>query len=117
MAMAANLREASWITASQLNLSWLAQTLKTKLTQFNNAASAIFDDNTPNDRPVGNWLVLLEATASQMPNVQVPIALFNQACDQVARITFAGFAALQTARIAPAKGTALLAAWNAAFGT
>lgn len=117
MAAAPDLRAASWTTSVQLNLAWVATTLGAKLIAFNSAASLIFDDNEPNDRPVGNWIVLLQATAASGTPGGYSIAQFDEACDRVARICMAGFLAVQTGRISSAKAAALLAAWNAQFST
>jgi len=48
---------------------WNAGTLKTNLTAFNATCSALFADDNPNDRTVGNWLIPLQSLTTQLSSV------------------------------------------------
>jgi hypothetical protein len=117
MTMAANLEQAGFLSYPQMTLQWIANTLDTSVPAFSAAVSPLFEDAKPNDRPVGNWLVLIDALASELPATDVPNVQFNQIVEYVGRMCLAGFVALNEGTITNAQAVALLAAWNTAFGT
>lgn len=115
---AASLEEAANTTYARVSLAWAAGTIRVKVQAFIVAAALVFDDNTPNDRPVGNWLIPLTSVSTQMNStVGNPVAqsLFNITVDYIYRMCMAGFVAQAQSRISAPKAAALLAAWNANF--
>lgn len=119
MAMAANLSDAANLSFDQGSLAWYADTFDTKFAAFVTACAAIFEDARPNDRPVGNWLVpmwalsvTLSAQSSEPSNDQ-----FSLGVDYLFRICFAAAFAQAQSRITNTQATAMLTAWNSAFGT
>lgn len=121
MTMAATLVEAANLSYSQLALKWTANTLRTATAAFAAAASPVFPDSQDNCRPVGNWMVLIDALVSTLPPAPLPVAVsdLNQDVEYVARMCYAAFTlnAQVPQLVTNAQATALLAAWNAAFGT
>lgn len=117
MTMAADLETAGFLSYPQMALLWTANTLDTVVPAFASDVDDDFDDNVPNDRPIGNWLVLIDALASQLPATDVPEDQFNQIVEYVGRMCLAGASALAEGRITAGQGAALLAAWNTRFGT
>jgi hypothetical protein len=117
MTMAANLTQAAGLSYAQASLAWTALTLKTKLTTFIGTASALFEDAVPDDRSVGNWLVLMTALATEMVAASVSETQFDTCVEYLYRICFAAATAQAQSRITAAQGNALLVAWNTNFGT
>lgn len=121
MTMAATLVEAANLSYSQLALKWTANTLRTATSAFAAAASPIFPDGQDNSRPVGNWLVLIDALVSTLPPTPQPVSVsdFNQTVEYVARMCYAAFTlnAQVPQLVSNAQAAALLIAWNTAFGT
>lgn len=117
MAMATDLTNAANIGYNQCSLFWYAGTLPGALSNFITAASPIFSDDRPNDRPVGDWLVLLYALSQAVD----PLNMTDEQLDTCATYLFRmclGAASAQTSSlISTAQATALLTAWNANFGT
>lgn len=114
--MAASLTDAAHLSYDRAGVLWAAATLKTRIGLFITAVSPIFEDAVPNDRPVGNWLVLMKALHSQMGAGVLPEVQFNEAVEQLYRICLAGAAQLAASLITNTQATALLAAWNAQIG-
>lgn len=119
MTMAANLTEAASLSYVQVSLTWTALTLKTKYAAYLATASPILSDGSPNDRTVGNWLVLIAALSTEMSSTTsvVSEAQFDTAVEYLYRICLAGAQADAQGRITTAQRIALLAAWNTNFGT
>ncbi len=117
MTMAGNLEQAGFLSYPQMTLQWIADTLDTTVPAFSASITGTFEDAIPNDRPVGNWLILIDALASELPAIDVPEVQFNQIVEYVGRMCLAGFVAFNEGLISAGQANALLAAWNAAFGT
>jgi hypothetical protein len=119
MAFAVNLENAGFLTYEQLYLKYAANTLDSATAGFAAAANPIFPDEIANNRPVGNWLILIDALVATLPTGLVGQKEFNQLVEYVARMCIAGYTInTQTPPlITNAQAAALLAAWNAAFGT
>lgn len=117
MTMAVDLQQAGFLSYPQMTLQWVADTLDTTVPAFSTAVNGTFEDAVPNDRPIGNWLILIDALADQLPATDVPETMFNQIVEYVGRMCLAGFVALNSGLISVAQANALLAAWNATFGT
>lgn len=119
MVMASDLENAGFLSYPQMSLQWAANTLDTSAASFAAAASPLFSDGIPNDRPVGNWLILIDGLVSTLPAGLVGQKDFNQLVEYVARMCIAAFTinAQSPPMISNAQAAALLAAWNAAFGT
>lgn len=110
----ANLTAATYGCAATMYARWIAGTLKADLTAFAASVAPLFSDDNPNDRTVGNWLVIVQAIASQMTagitadqsvidaSVQACFRLFNQASARQA-----------SGQISLAQANAVLAAANA----
>lgn len=117
MTMAASLPDAANLSYAQANLSWVAATLKADLAAFVAEVSPFFEDAVPNNRPVGNWLVLMSALSTAMSSVAVSNSDFDTAVEYLFRICYAGVIAGSQGRITGAQSAGLLAAWNTHFGT
>lgn len=119
MAMAADLKEAAYLSYPQASLLWtagLAQ-LRTALNNFIVGASPLFEDAVANDRPVGNWLIPMKSIAAVMPGVAVPIGQLNNAVEVLYRMCYAAYINFQRNLITSDQAVALLALWNTLFGT
>ncbi len=115
--MAADLKDAAYSTYSQLSTWWADDTLRSTIVAFYTSANPLFQDSVPNDRPVGNWLVLIKAALSQMPTVgQATLEQFNQIVEYVFRMCFAGYTMAAAGLITGAQATALTDVWNNSFG-
>jgi len=119
--MAASLPFAASLSYDRASVHWAANTLPAALTAFATAASAFFEDAVPNDRPIGNWLVLIRGLATQMgaaPYNTNPGSLvtFNQAVEYLFRICWAANYARADGLISAAQVTGLLTAWNTNIG-
>ena len=117
MPFAVDLQQAGFLGYPQLTLQWIANTLKANVQSFSNAVSPLFEDAVVNDRPIGNWLVLIDALVSQIPAVDVPETQFNQLVEYVGRMCLACFVAFNSGLVSATQNNAMLAAWNTIFGT
>lgn len=119
MAMAANLSSAATLSYSQVSLTWYALTLKAKFAAFITDVSPLLEDSKPNDRTVGNWLIPMQALSTAMSSslAAVTEAQFNGVVEYLYRFCYAAAFAQAQLRITNAQAVALLAAWNARFGT
>lgn len=122
MTMAGNLQEAAYITYQQLAILWTAGTLETTVALYSADLAPLFEDQVPNDRPVGNWLVLIDALLSQMPRplpptLKTPEDQFNQLVEYIGRMCDGAFWARFNNLITATQATAMLTAWNTRFGT
>lgn len=117
MTMAATLTEAAHLSYKQADILWAANTLKPEFATFITTAQPIFDDNRPNDRPVGNWLILMQSLSSQMAAGTLPEAQLNTCVEYLFRMCLAGASQLANGLISNAQAVSLLAAWNATIGT
>lgn len=118
MAFAATLLEAAHLSYDQAAIYWTANTLDTKFSAFITSASSIFEDAKPNDRTVGDWIILMRQLSAQdgYTDSPMPLALFNQIAEQLFRMCYAGFS-LNGVTITNTQAVALLAAWNANIGS
>lgn len=116
MATAADLPEAANDSFDDLNTLWLAGTLKAQLIAFCRALLPIFDQQDVDGHPVSNWLVLILASATQLPASNVPYDGLITAADQVYRICWITqqLGNVQTL-ITSAQATAVLTQYNAKF--
>jgi hypothetical protein len=119
MTMATDPANAAFLTADQVSISWTAGTLRAQLLAFIDGVSPSFQDARPNDRPVGNWLVLLSAAAEFMnvPNGQLPLESFNLVVQNVFGICQTCWGLLSQSLITNDQADAFTDAWNAAWGT
>lgn len=119
MATASNLKEAAYLTYDQLGLVFPGmQTLHTKLADFITACDVVVPDAQPNNRPVGNWLIPMSSLEYAMrnagPNENCPQLYLDRMVDMVSKLCWSAYA---NTLITNAQRTAILAAWNTAFGT
>lgn len=114
--MAANLTDAAHLTYVRSRSKWTAATLQAAVLGLINDVSPIFDDNRPDDRPVGNWLVPLKGLEQNFAVGVLPLVQFDQAVDYIYRLCLAGAAQLAEGLITNTQATALLAAWNTRIG-
>lgn len=119
MTMAANLTSAAALTYDQMRIKALitGSSIKTQLTSFIAAVNPIVPDSIPNNRPVGNWLIPMAALAQTMRGLDMSLSDFNLAVDYVSKLCSVANVQRNAGLITVAQGTALLAAWNTAFGT
>jgi hypothetical protein len=120
--MATNLNEAAYLSYSQVNA--ISAALAPNLIAFHAAASPLFEDAVANDRPVGNWFVLLSAAIVRVQNppqnlfvTNDDIPALNLASEILYRLCYAAVGAYTYNLISIAQRDALLAAWNAHIGT
>jgi hypothetical protein len=125
MTMATNLQEAAYLTYDQIAILFPdATALQAALDDFVTAADPVLPDDIPNNHPVGNWLIPLATLRLLItpsgPNANCPQLFFDQMVDGVSKMCWAGRRAQLAGAatgITGAQATALLAAWNTAFGT
>lgn len=117
--MAATLEDAANLSYARISVKWAANTVRANTNAFIIACALVLDDNVPNDRTVGNWLVPLNGLATQMAadsNNPMPQSLFNTLVEWVYRMMMAAAYAQSQSRITTAQANALLAAWNTNYG-
>lgn len=116
--MAASLTIAAHTTYDVTRTRWSGGTLKDDVSAFITAASAIFSDNQPAQRPVGNWIVILHARNDALPNGGGVASLtqWDSIVDAICRMCMAAVVAQSLGYITGAQSAALLAAWNANIG-
>lgn len=118
MATAGNLRDAAYYSGGQCGIQALASNLRVAILGFINQAATSFSDAVPNDRPVGNWLILIQSELATLPaNGTGTAADIARATAVLYRICFAGDQAFSDNLITTAQRNALLAAWNDNLGT
>lgn len=112
---AASLKEAAQDAFPNLNTLWIANTMKTNIASFCDAALAIFVDQDINGHPVANWTILLDAAQAEMPGTNVSFLSLVAAADQLYRLCWIGSYLHGAGLIKAAQATSLLAAYNTAF--
>lgn len=114
MTLAATLPEAAGLAQQNLFPLWLADSLKTDVTAFAAAlnASGLFQNQMPNDHPMINWTSVISALGTRLPATAVSYLQLDEAIDYVFRICWMA----NTTLYSTAQKTAVLAAYNAAFG-
>ncbi len=117
MTLAATLPKAAGLAADNINVHWINNSLKSRLTQLWQNSLASFGDSDVNSRPVSNWLTVLSVQADQMPSTNVPIEQVSAASQTVYRLCWMGSALLTSGGITAGQAADLLAAYNAALGT
>jgi hypothetical protein len=116
MATAPDLPTAASESFDNLHTLWLANTLKVKLTAFCNGLLTQFDQQELASHPVSNWLVLINALASQMPSSSVSYSDLSTAADFVYRICWmTQQLGVTQSLISSSQAAAVLAAYNADF--
>jgi len=122
MAMAADLVTAAKLTAQQIVISiggpgsdFSEDQMKVILGDFIDDTLPLFPDTPPVNRVVGDWLIPMSSVQSTLSsgNAILQLTVLDEIIDLVSKMCFAG----NTAQITVAQQTALLAAWNSAFGT
>src|SRR4051812_20371675 len=113
MTVAADLLEAANLAPQNIRALWVADTLQTQLDLFWQALQPEFEEQTPNDRPVGDWIAIIASfTPSILPyadNTAGAITQVSLAYDYVYRLCkFAYYYTL----ISGAQQTAILDAYN-----
>lgn len=126
MTVAADLLDAANLAPQNLRALWEApgQTLKDRMVAFWTALNPLFSEQTPNDRPVGNWIAVIASSSEAIllyadtmnpgftPYSGGTIATFTSAVDCIYRICkFCYYYSL----ISGAQKAAVLAAYNAQF--
>ncbi len=111
--MAANLIQAAGQSYNNLFTLWQANTVRTKLLAFWTACNLVFDEQTPNDQPPANWIVLMADLTTNMPATNVPFAELNAAAQYVYRFCWLVQELVTLTLLKVAQGTAVLAAYNA----
>lgn len=115
MAVAADLLEAANIAQSNLFALWQADTLEAAVVAFVEALNSGFSEETPNNRPVGNWLAIIGAFAPTIEAFAEEVGsedTLQEAIDYIYR--FCKFSYYYDL-ISPAQKTAILTAYNAQF--
>lgn len=115
--MAATLQDAAHTTYARTRARWLANTLATNTQAFIDAVSPFFPDQIQNNRPIGNWIALLQATINTTSSSSpLPLPLWNQYVEQIYRLCLAADAAQTAGLITAPQAAGVLAAWNASIG-
>jgi len=110
----ANLTAATYGCAATMYARWLAGTLKADLTAFSASVSPLFSDDNPNDRTVGNWLVIVQAITSQMTaGITADQSVIDSAVQTLYRFFNQTDSRRATGQISLAQANAVLAAANA----
>lgn len=117
MTVAADLLDAANKAPQNIRALWQANTLQTKLVAFWQAISPSFSEQTPSDRPIGDWIAIIASLApSVLPYASTTTGTITEASlayDYVYRLCkFAYYYHLQ-GLITNAQRTAILAAYNA----
>lgn len=115
MATATDLAQAgkqAWVNLSPLSI---AGTLRTKLLAFIAAINTTFDQGSPGNHPMLNWIAVLSAFTETMPATAGDWSALRQACDLVYRLCFMGEQSNTQAIISAAQYNAVLTAYNAQF--
>lgn len=112
--------ESTLISAAQnaftnLDVLWVAGTLKTQLVAFYTGLFPLFPDQAPNNHPVANWGVLLAAATSQLPSSNVSFLSLAVIADQLYRLCYLASVLATQNLISNTQATALLALYNAEF--
>lgn len=124
MAVAVDLLDAANKTSQNLRPLWEADTLKAKMIAFWQQLQPSFQEQTPNDHPIINWISIIAAFSPFILNFAdraapgiTPysggtITTFSTSVDYIYRICKFGF---YYQLITPTQKAALLAAYNAQF--
>lgn len=119
MPPAPNLPVAAGQAADRLQVLWLANALKTKLTLFWKATIDTFPEQEINSHPVSNWLTVIATIAEQMPGSSVPYEQLQAAVAAVYRLcwmtTFLQGAGLITVAQGSTGPNSILVQYNANF--
>jgi len=122
--IAATLLEAANLTPQNLRPLWEADTLQAKLISFWQAINPVFQEQSPADHPVADWIAIIAALAPAIlpfagnanpgatPWAGGTITTFGLAIDYVYRLCKFGF---YYTLISPAQKAAILVAYNAQF--
>jgi hypothetical protein len=118
----ANLQDAASNAYAHLGNTWKNGDLKTKLTAFYVAINGTFEEQTPNDHPIGNWIALIAGVAGECPSAFTDIAdqyaqfpYLNAAAQYVYRLCWLADYLEDQLFISSAQAAAVLAAYNAQF--
>lgn len=116
--MAATITDAAHLTYDRTQPRWTGGTLKADVDAFIASASVIFSDELAGDRPVGNWIVILQDRNSQLPGGGAVASLpqWDSVVDAIYRMCRAAVVAQSGGGITAGQVAALLAAWNAEIG-
>jgi hypothetical protein len=116
MAPAATLLEAANLAPQNLRVLWEADTLEAGMVTFWQTVSPSFDEQTPNDRPVGAWLAIIASFSPTIlpfaDNSMGTITTFELAVDYIYRLCKFGF---YYDLISVQQKADILAAYNAEF--
>ena len=123
MTIAAGLTEAANLTPENLLPLWQADTLQAAMIAFGTAANPIFEEQSPDDRPLGAWIAVIAAFAPTILDFEQDlrtgvgtITTFEKSVDYIYRICKFGASQKNAGLITTAQANALLAAYNAQFG-
>jgi len=119
MAMASSLTTAANLTYQQINIRALGagNSIKTRLGNYITAVGPLFPDGTPDLRPVGNWLIPMKALQNTMRSLDMTLVDFNTAVDYVSKMCACAAALEDAGIVSGTVATAMVAAWNSAFGS
>lgn len=115
MPAAANLRAAASQSYDDLVKQWTADTLRDALLAFATAVQATFPEDVANNRPVGAWLTIILAKATNMSTTVTDITASDVASSSfdVYRICWLADYFNAQGLITVGQAAALLAAYNA----
>jgi hypothetical protein len=115
MATATTLAQAAGQSYDNLHIRWLANQLRSRLVLLCNTVLPTFPQENPDSNPVSNWITVLLAVSSQLPNVNVPINQLSQVAEILYRLCWMA-AAIQGSGITNAQAAFLLAQINVIIG-
>lgn len=123
MPPAADLLDAAIKTANNLYPRWQNNTLQARVNAFWAAISPTFQDQTPNDQPVGNWIALIAALGQNILTYnnggaalgQGTTTTFELSVDYVYRLCKFAYYYNIDGFISNAQATVILNAYNAQF--
>lgn len=119
MSVAVDLLDAANKAPQNLRAKWVANTLQTAVTNFAADLATTFVEQTPNDRPIGDWLAIIAAFApSILPFASTTAGTITQvslAYDYVYRLCKFAYYYHAQGLITNTQRTAILTAYNARF--
>lgn len=123
MTVAADLLEAAEFAQGNLQTLWVADTLQARMIAFWQAITDDFPEETPNNRPVGNWIAVIAAFSPSILDFETStrlgvdtLATYQTAAIYIYRLCKFAYYYHADALITNAQRDAILAAYNAQFG-
>ncbi len=115
--MATDLIDAAGRSYDNLFVKWQLNLLGNSMATFNLQVSNTFNDNVANDRPVGNFCILMRALISEWPAgaFQPDLNKLDECANLVYRVCWATNQMFVQSLITLAQYNAVLAAYNGAI--